>query len=171
MSRIHRSLVPEKRGRCLDMQSSRTSTLVIAILMVAVAGRAADSPLPALRSLTIIPEAASIDEGATAVFVAIGTYANGVRKNVTKKAKWSSSNRRLATVKRDGTAAGITHGKVTIKAVIGKVEASGELTIQPRLTRLSIEPGSTTLTPGESYAFTVRGRYSDGTVRLLTDRA
>src|SRR5947207_6038419 len=117
----------------LDIQSLRTPPLVVAFLLLAVAGQGADSAPPALRSLTIVPDGASIDEGAAAVFVAIGTYANGARKNVTDKARWSSSNRKLATVTSGGTAAGLRAGKVTIKAVIGKIEAGGELTIQPRL--------------------------------------
>jgi uncharacterized protein YjdB len=152
------------------MLDVRTWPFVIATLMVA-SSVVADVAPPTLRSLTIVPEVASIDEGDTTVFVAIGTYVNGVRKVVTNKARWSSSNRKLATVAADGTATGITHGKVTIKAVIDKIEARGELTIEPRLMSLSVAPRSTTLAPGESYAFTVRGRYSDGKVRLLTEKA
>jgi uncharacterized protein YjdB len=160
----------------LDVQNWRPSPLLVAMLMVAssvVAGtrQSADSAPPALRSLTIVPEVASIDEGGNAVFVAIGTDASGFRRDVTNKARWSSSNRKLATVTDDGTATGITHGRVTIKAVIGQIETKVELTIRPRLMSLSLEPQSSTLTPGQSYAFTVRGRYSDGTIQLLSDRA
>src|SRR6185369_16269905 len=65
-------------------------TAAIAILMVASLGspcpmRAADTAPPALRKLAIVPEAASVDEGAGAVFVAVATYSNGARKNVTDK--------------------------------------------------------------------------------------
>jgi uncharacterized protein YjdB/REP element-mobilizing transposase RayT len=170
------SFVRIAKKMMLQVQSSRPSPLLVAILIVASfvvgrTGQGADSAPPALRSLTIVPEVANIDEGAGAVFVAIGTYANGLRRDVTNKARWSSSNSKLATITDDGTVTGIRHGKVTINAAIGQIETRAELTIRPRLMTLFVEPHAMTLAPGQSYAFAVRGRYSDGTVALLSDRA
>src|SRR5262245_54934411 len=108
------------------MQISR---LAIAILMLASSAVARP---PALQSLAIVPEAASIDEGSKAPFIAIATYSNGVRKNVSGKVLWSSSDRKVAAVSADGTATGIRGGKVAIKATIGNVQARAELTIGPR---------------------------------------
>lgn len=126
---------------------------------------------PALQSLVIDPPKATIEEGATTVFVAIGTYSNGGRKNVTDKVTWSSGDRGIATVAGDGTIQGVAHGTVTIRATVGKIAARAELTVQPRLTSVRVDPSLIVLAPGESYAFTVRGRYSDGRAALLADRA
>ena len=159
--------------------------LIVALLTVtsSFVARVGQGAAPDLRSLTIVPEAASIDEGSTATFVVIGTYSNGKRKLVTNKVTWSSSNRVVAKVAKDGTAAGITHGKATIKALIngtingttsaptGRIQAEAALTVQPRLTSLSLEPQSTILLPGESSTFKLRGVYSGGTVALLSDKA
>lgn len=151
--------------------------LVVAVLAVAssLVARVGHGAELDLRSLTLVPEAVSIDEGATTAFVVIGTYANGERKLVTNKVTWSSSDRSVATVAKDGTTAGITYGKATIKALLnapaGRIQAEAALTVQPRLTSLSLEPQSTTLVPGESYRFQLRGGYSDGTVQILSDKA
>lgn len=109
------------------------ATLAVALTFVARPGVGADSAPPVLRELTIVPEVTSIEIGATQPYVAIGTYSDGVRKDVTSKAKWSSSNRKRSTMTADGTAAGVKSGKVTITAAIGTIKAKGQLTILPRL--------------------------------------
>jgi hypothetical protein len=124
-----------------------------------------------LQSLAIEPLTATIEEGSKTVFVVIGRYANGARKNVSDQVIWSSSDGKIASVAADGTSQGIAPGKVKIKASIGKIAARAELTVQARLTALRIDPAVTMLAPGESYAFAARGRYSDGTAALLTERA
>ncbi len=140
-------------------------------LLIAAFARGGESAQPALQSLAVDPPKATIEEGATAVFLAIGTYANGVRKNVTDNVTWSSGDRGIVTVTGDGTVKAVGHGTVTIQATMGKIAARAQLTVQPRLTSVRVDPSLITLVPGESYTFTVRGRYSDGRGALLADRA
>jgi uncharacterized protein YjdB len=159
------------------MLTMRPSRLIVAILIImsSFVVRVGRSAEPELRSLAIVPEVASIDEGSTASFVVIGTYANGQRTLITNKVTWSSSNRNVAKVANNGTVSGITHGKATINAAIkstsGKIRAEATLTVRPLLTSLSLDPQSTTFLPGQSCSFKLRGVYSEGTVALLSDRA
>jgi len=88
---------------------------------------------PALQSLAIEPSNGTLDEGVTTVFVAIGTYSNGVRKNLTDQVRWSSGDKKIATVAADGMVKGVAHGKVAIKARMGKIAARVELTVRSRL--------------------------------------
>ena len=197
-------------------------TFVIACLIAAFAASGA-SAQPALRSLVIEPAKATVDEGATMVFVAIATYSNGVRKNVSDQVKWSSGDGKVATVAADGTVQSVAHGTVRIKAAMGKISARANLTIRPRLARLApvpqrmpalapavpallplpppppppppppepapapdpqpqpalpavlqkivIEPETESLNERESRRLKAWGRYSDGTVRDITEKA
>lgn len=136
------------------------TTLVTAALMVAT-----------LQSLALVPKTLTVNEGATAGFVAVGTYPNGVRRTLPGKVTWSSSDDKVAVITGDGMFRAIGPGKVAIKAVTGNLTASGSLVVRPRLVGLSLTPRSLTLRPGATDSFAVRGRYSDGTVRLLAGQA
>jgi uncharacterized protein YjdB len=105
---------------------------LLAVCLVVPTGRALDTAAPVLRSLEVVPETTSLEEGSTEILVAIGTDLNGARRDVTSRVKWSSSNRKLATVAADGTVTAMAQGKVTIRAVIGRFVSRVELTIRPR---------------------------------------
>lgn len=181
----------------------------------AIALLVAASVQPALRSLVIEPAKANVQEEATMVFVAIATWSNGVRKNVSDKVAWSSGDGKVATVSGDGTVKVVGRGRVKIKATMGKLAARAELTVQPRpirpataqrvmepfvvaivpptpvpqpepqpepqpqprpapppfLRSVVLEPEVQSLREGESRQFKAWGRYSDGTVRDITDEA
>ncbi len=143
-------------------------TVVMAFLVAALVASAANAQ-PALQSILIDPQKSSIEENATTVLIAIGTYANGVRKDVTEKVAWSSGDQRIASVSTAGTVTAIAHGKTAITARLGKLSAHADLTVLPRLTGIRIEPSFAAVLPGEGFAFTVRGRYSDGSETVFAD--
>ncbi|HYM61366.1 MAG TPA: Ig-like domain-containing protein, partial [Thermoanaerobaculia bacterium] len=173
LRRIIAPLVEEMKDE-INMTGSRIRLFIVVALLIPISlaqpAQGADPAPRVLQELNILPESASIEESGTQPYVAIGTYSNGVRRDVTSEAKWSSSNRKLSATTADGTAAGIKSGKVTITAAIGTLKATGKLTIEPRLMSIIVPPPETILVPGEGYAFIALGRYSDGTVRRLTDR-
>jgi hypothetical protein len=73
--------------------------LLVAICLVPVAGYCGSvddgsDPAATLESITVIPPVVSIAVGATQQFVALGTYSNGHKKNITSSVTWKSSNHR-----------------------------------------------------------------------------
>ncbi|HEX6882333.1 MAG TPA: Ig-like domain-containing protein [Planctomycetota bacterium] len=72
---------------------------------------------PVLETLVVLPAEASVLEGATRAFVAIGTYNDGSSADLTGQVQWSSSNPAVALVLAEpGRVRGLVPGTVTITA-------------------------------------------------------
>lgn len=72
---------------------------------------------PVLETLTVLPANASVIEGSTRAFVAVGTYNDGSSADLTAQVLWSSSDPNVALVLPEaGLVRGIAPGTVTISA-------------------------------------------------------
>jgi Bacterial Ig-like domain (group 2)/IPT/TIG domain/Beta-propeller repeat/Galactose oxidase, central domain len=82
---------------------------------------------PALLSLSITPNAASLAVGATQQFTAQGTYTDGSTQNLTASTAWLSSNTSMASINGGGLATGLAAGNTAITATSGTTSARASL--------------------------------------------
>jgi hypothetical protein len=83
---------------------------------------------PVLQAITVTPATASVANGQTQQFTAIGTFSDGSTANLTSTAMWKSSNTKVATVK-NGLATGVAAGTVTITATQSGKSGTATLTV------------------------------------------
>jgi hypothetical protein len=129
-----------------------------------------------LKSISVTPSGASIPIGAKQQFTATGTYSNGMTKDITASATWTSTNTQVATVsdaigtKGLATAAGI--GTTTVIATFSGVTSNAvTLTVSPAaLTSITVTPSNPTIALGSvvGLQFKALGTFSDGTAQDLT---
>ncbi len=84
---------------------------------------------PALVSITLYPLNPSIAVGSTVQFAATGTYSDSSTQDLTNKVAWTTTKPGVATVGASGLATGIAPGKTSIRAKLGGVSASTQLTV------------------------------------------
>jgi RHS repeat-associated protein len=124
-----------------------------------------------LTAIAVTPSTTTIAAGSTQAFIATGTYSDGSTANLTSAVTWSSNDVSVATVAATGIATGLRGGLAAIKASLGTISGSAQLTVQPRLTSIAVTPAATTVRQGQTQAFIATGTYDDATTRDLTTSA
>lgn len=105
-----------------------SATLVQGRTIVFVTGEATR-----LSAVVVTPNPATIALGQTAQLAALGVYADGSTKDLTKNGvAWSSSNEAVLTVGADGLASSVAVGEVTVTATGpgGTVKGSAAVKVQ-----------------------------------------
>ncbi|MDH5354171.1 MAG: Ig-like domain-containing protein, partial [Gammaproteobacteria bacterium] len=83
-----------------------------------------------LTSISVSPATATVVEGLTQTFVAMGNYDNGSSADISTSVNWTSSNVLIATVDASGLSTGVAAGIATITATSGVVSGTAELTVE-----------------------------------------
>jgi N-acetylneuraminic acid mutarotase len=78
---------------------------------------------PALLSIVVTPNPASVALGRTSRVVATGTYSDGSSADISATATWEVSNPATSTV-TGGTIAGLSLGNATVTATLGSISAN-----------------------------------------------
>lgn len=119
----------------------------------------------------ITPTAATIANGTTQQFYAIGIFSNLSFQNVTNSVSWSSSNTSKATINATGVATGLGVGNSVISATIAGLSDSSTLTVtSATLTSISVTPTNPSIANGTTQQFTATGIYSDNSNQDLTSQ-
>lgn len=84
-----------------------------------------------LQSLTVSPQSATVQRGATRQFTATGAYSDGTSADVTEQVTWTSGNPAVATLDSTGLATGQSAGTTSVQASLSGVTAGATLTVQP----------------------------------------
>lgn len=134
---------------------------------------------PVLTSIGVTPLNGSVTVKNTEQFTATGNYSDGSTKDLTSSASWTSSNTSDATIETSGQmnpglATGVATGSVTITASSSGINGTASLSVTssgPTLQSISVTPGSTSVTVGNTVAFTATGSYSDGSMKNITSTA
>ena len=128
-----------------------------------------------LQGLAITPGSASLPNGLTKQFTAIGTYSDSTTADLTATVTWSSTSTSVATISDDPASAGfaiaVGVGSTTIGALdpASALTATASLTVTPAaLTSLAITPAGASIANGLSQQFTATGTYSDSSQQNLT---
>jgi len=103
---------------------------------------AATAPLtvgpPALVSIVIAPDAASLSAGATQQLTATGNYTDGSTQNLTASSTWASSNSNVIGVSNAGLATALTAGDATITATSASTSGTAVLIVTSGTTQASL---------------------------------
>ena len=131
---------------------------------------------PRLVSITLSPDSATLMPGQIVRFVATGHYSDGSIKDVTRWARWHSSDASVVALARRhrGLATAIAEGTATITASVRRITGSASVTVGgPTATLESIEvtPEGSTIAEGGTVQYAARGRYADGTSLDITATA
>ncbi len=112
-----------------------------------------------LLAITVTPANPIVNDGVNFPFTATGSYSDGVNKDITEEATWTSSNNAIAVVSnvpgQKGIAQGSKTGTVTITATLSGVSGGTNMTLQcPQIaiTTLSLPNPSV----GVPYSQTIR---------------
>lgn len=127
---------------------------------------------PVIASLSINPSVSSA-KGVGYQYVAIATFTDGTKQNVTNQTTWLSLNPSILSITNDihraGYAIGKEAGEVVVKASISKIEASSIFKVTPaQLISISIS-GENSISMGLSTPLKAVGYYTDGTISDLTN--
>lgn len=126
-----------------------------------------------LSSLTLVPSSATLATGLQQPFSVIAIYSDGSSADVTHQATWTSSNERVATVRKgEGhkeLATAKQPGKTIIKATYCGKKGESRLTVnEATISSITVIPYSVTLSLGLQQSFTAIATYSDGTTGDVT---
>jgi uncharacterized protein YjdB len=125
-----------------------------------------------LKAIAVFPKDATIPEGTSKQYKAIGHYSDGSVVDLTTLVQWTSSNTNTATIGlTTGLATGVAASTtpVTITAAYGAVSGTATLTVDnPTLRGITITPLSWTLPVNYSKQYTAIGHYDNGRTADIT---
>ena len=124
-----------------------------------------------LVSIAVTPPNPSVARGTMRQFIATGTFSDNSTQVLTGNAVWSSGMANIATiVGNSGLARGVAVGTSIIRASVGTIEGTTNLTVtQATLVSISVSPTTPTVPLGSPAPFTATGTYSDNSTQDLTD--
>lgn len=120
--------------------------LLALALLVALAGVSCKGFFvnPTLSSITVAPQNASLNIGASLQFTASGVNNDGTNASL-HNLTWSSSASNIATITSSGMAKGVASGTATITATDGGVTGSSTLTVGSTSNTLTLSPANQTV--------------------------
>jgi trimeric autotransporter adhesin len=128
--------------------------LLALTLLVALAGVSCKGFFvnPTLSSITVAPQNASLNIGASLQFTASGVNNDGTNASL-HNLTWSSSASNIATITSSGMAKGVASGTATITATDGGVTGSSTLTVGSTSNTLTLSPANQTVSLSASGGF------------------
>ncbi len=126
-----------------------------------------------LTGLNLTPVLSTLPLGASASFIATGSYSDGTTQDLTPQATWTSSDPVTVSVSTaagsKGTARALQQGVATLSAASGGKSASMTLTVTAAsLASIAITPSAPVLASLTSVRLQATGTWSDGAVRDVT---
>lgn len=122
-----------------------------------------------ITSLSISPAVATVEVGNSARYTATATFADGSTRDVTDDVDWSVGSASKAAVEK-GTAMGLADGATTVTATLEGQRANALLNVTSTVSiaSIAVTPGTATIAPGATQAFTAIATYTDGTTADVT---
>jgi uncharacterized protein YjdB len=154
------------------------SLCALAACGTSAAGGGGGNP-PVLNTISVTPQNGSVTTKNSQQFTATGNYSDGSMKDLTASVSWSSSNTNDATIQTagqadPGMATGVAAGSITITASYTGVTGTAQLAVTSSgatLQSIAVTPPNTSVTVGNTVAFTATGTYSDGSMKNITATA
>jgi hypothetical protein len=128
-----------------------------------------------LVSIAVTPVTASVPEGVSTAFAAIGTFADHSTQNLTSNVTWASGQSSVATINNSvghqGIATGVAAGQTPITAVFAGIVGTATLNVtNATIVSIAVTPPSPNVNVGTAVAFTAKGTFSDSSVIDLTSQ-
>jgi len=154
-----------------------------ATLRAAAGGMSATSRVdvlgPRLTAISVVPSSAELAPGTQVTFLASAVYEDGRKVDVTRTAKWTSSDAAVALTTPNAsaqppiyypTATGVTAGGTSvIGAALGPVVGTSQVTVKASpLQRITVQPSAASVPCNMTLSFTATGTYADGSTLDVT---
>ncbi len=107
------------------------ASLAFGSFIVVLVGCKGGTGAPSLRSIAVTPVNASVSEGMTQQFKAVGTNSDNSTTDLSALATWTSSATNVATISVTGLAKSLGIGTATISASVAAVNGSATFTVTP----------------------------------------
>ena len=126
-----------------------------------------------LSSIQITPAVASIADGATQAYSALGTYSDNSTADLTAIVSWTSSVPAVATIAANGLATAEAPGTTTITAAYQGITSNSATLVVTNVvvTGISVTCAATTIADGTDTQCTAQATYSDGSNGNVTSLA
>lgn len=126
-----------------------------------------------LVSIDISPSPLYLVVGLKASLVAMGTYQNGTKQDLTSMVAWTTSDSKIATVSNaadtTGQVTGVAIGPTTIIAVYGAIAGKVPVTVSnATLSGIDIQPVTSSIAAGNTQQFTAIGYFDNGNKADIT---
>jgi hypothetical protein len=125
-----------------------------------------------LASVAIEPASPGAAAGRTQQLTAFGTFTDGLIKDLTGQAVWSSDTSAIATVDNDadkGLVSAVAKGSAEITARVNGIPGSTTFTVTDAvLVSIQVTPIAPTIITGTTQPFIARGTFSDTSTQDLT---
>ena len=127
-----------------------------------------------LVSIAVGPPNPSIPNGTQKQFGATGSYSDNSTQDLTEDVTWSSSDEDVAKILNTESGRGLAtageEGVTTIKATLGSISGSTQLTVTGgTLDTIEVTPDDPSITSGSKQQFTATGIYTDNSKEDITD--
>lgn len=167
------------RGRRLVVRLVPVATVVAMLSTVGVGAARASlaSPLPVLTSLLMSPSTASIVQGQSQQFTAVGVLSDGTLQPLTNGLTWTTSPPSVGSVSPIGLVNGLSAGVESVTAtapagllgLLSPLTGTATLAVLPVLTAIALAPTNPSIGPGQLQQFTATGLFSNGSTENITD--
>jgi 6-phosphogluconolactonase (cycloisomerase 2 family) len=149
-----------------------TGTTSITATALGITATSATLNVNQLVAIAITPITATVAAGGTQQYDAMGVYKNpdgtlAKPTDITTLVTWSATPATVGTIDNTtniGLAAGVATGTATITAALDGVTSNSATLIVGATKSLVVTPPTTTIAVGNSAAFTVQEKWSDGTL-------
>ncbi|MDB2387067.1 DUF1566 domain-containing protein [Shewanella sp.] len=127
-----------------------------------------------IASVTLTAEQYTVANGESVKLTATAIYSNNTSSNVSQTAAWTFSKQDIASVKNDTNSSdaiftGKKLGEVDVKAFINGVDSNGiKITVTSAVLKsLTLSARDNRVAVGQTEVLTIKGAYSDNSVRIL----
>lgn len=128
-----------------------------------------------LRSMTITPASLTLPSGVTSQLTASGSFSDGLNRDITQDASWTSSNTTAATITNTGNRGlvkAVTPGSSIITAQLGGLSAQRNVSVSSAsLLSLELEPAVTQAPKGVITSFAAKAVYTDASRIDVTEQS
>jgi len=129
-----------------------------------------DASAKSAQSIKLTAGGDSIPIGLTMLFNASVSYTDGTTSDQASGLTWTSSDPKVLAIDNAGLATAMTVGSAIIQASDAVSGATGSLPMKVSsagLTKITLDPATSTVPTGASVLLSASGTYSDGTTRAL----
>ncbi len=125
-----------------------------------------------LTSIELTPQELSLEINETANITSTGNYNDGTSLDITLNTPWIISDNTIVSIDDTGTITALKAGTATIKTVIEDVESNlVTITVTEPVTlqAIQISPNPITLRVNKDTTISIKGLYSDGTIKDIEE--
>ncbi|HYG97879.1 MAG TPA: Ig-like domain-containing protein [Terriglobales bacterium] len=125
---------------------------------------------PELTSITLSPTSPLLAIGNTQQLTATGNFDDDSTSDVTRSVTWTTSDNAIAQVNTEGLVTGVAAGTATITATSNSITGTATVTVTAATVQsIAVTPSTSTITSGQTQAFTATATLTDSTTLNLTN--